>query len=68
MTTAEVQTSSQQETTPARQSLVTARQVQPANEPEVYWGDRLALKVWGYCFLLMWMMNIFDFLAGAWGR
>ena len=58
----------QEATPPPVASLPPAPQVQPAGGGEVYWGDRVALKVWLFCFLVMGMMNILDFIAGMWGR
>jgi hypothetical protein len=45
-----------------------APQVRAEGGAEVYWGDWVALKVWVFCFLLMWMMNILDLIAGIWRR
>jgi hypothetical protein len=64
MTAAKVPTSPQQETTPTCQNSLTTWQAQLADQSGLYWGDWGALKVWVFCFLLLWMMHIFDFLAG----
>ncbi|HXG08221.1 MAG TPA: hypothetical protein VNK04_00365 [Gemmataceae bacterium] len=64
MTAVKVPTSPQQETTPTCPNSSTTWQAQPADELGLYWGDQVALKVWVFCFLLLGLMSIFDFLAG----
>jgi hypothetical protein len=61
-------TSSLQRATPSGASLPTSKQVQPAEEPEVYWGDKVALRVWVFSFPVMWMIDVLDFIAGIWSR
>jgi hypothetical protein len=35
-------------------------------EAQVYWGDRLALKVWAACWLFMWVIGLLNLLWGLW--
>jgi hypothetical protein len=36
----------------------------PAQEPEVFWGDWLALQLWFVGVVLMWVLQVLDFVAG----
>jgi hypothetical protein len=53
-----------QATTPRRETAPRA----PAGQPEVYWADWLTLRVWFAAFVLMWGLQLLDFLTGLWRR
>jgi hypothetical protein len=36
----------------------------PAEEPEVFWGDWLALQLWFVGVVLMWALQVLDVVAG----
>jgi hypothetical protein len=44
----------------------TIPEVQPVCTSEVYWGDRIMLKFWVFCFVVMWFMHALDVMAGIW--
>jgi hypothetical protein len=53
---------------PLREATPLPQAVEPAGEPVVGWGDRMALQVWLECVFLLWTRNLFNLVAGLWGR
>jgi hypothetical protein len=49
-----------QTTTPER----TTAPRTPTPEPQVYWGDWLALRLWFIGVVLMWVLQVLDFASG----
>jgi hypothetical protein len=39
-----------------------------AGDSEAYWGEAILLKASVFCFLVMWTMHLYDFLAALWGK
>jgi hypothetical protein len=49
------------ETRPASRSRTAGKNAEEAG-PRAYWGDRLTLKFWLFCFAVMLAMNVLDAL------
>ena len=53
---------------PPEKSLPATAAPAEREQAEVYGGDQLALMVWGGCFLLMWLLGLFNLLDRIWHR
>jgi len=57
-------TGPEQDGTPGDPGVTRAR----PTEPEVFWGDWLALRLWCAGCALMWLWQVLDLVAGFWRK
>jgi hypothetical protein len=53
---------------PPAQIQAKAAAAERTEEPDTYWGDERAWRVWLAGCILMWIVGLSSLLAGLWGR